>query len=233
MANHYGAKPIVTEELVFCVDAGDKHSYPGSGTTWTDIASRTDNDVWQNGTFNSSGYIRFNGGHSKWSDIGPKIAGQGDGAISMWWYQENGSGNDSIINTGDFSTNWNIQKMSLMFNHTTGKLSVYCYADSTTAVITGDFGNAISLNTLYNIVWTSAGHIYLNGSLHADLSNTWWFDNMSGHDYFMFGAPALNGGIYGDQNCTGRLYNLMIHNKELSAKEVSQNFNAQRGRFGV
>ena len=29
---------IVTDGLVFCVDAGDKMSYPGAGTTWTDLS---------------------------------------------------------------------------------------------------------------------------------------------------------------------------------------------------
>ena len=151
----------------------------------------------------------------------------------MWWSNRAGAGNDVIINTGDFSTNWNLQKMSIMWNHTTNKLSVYCYADSTTAVITGDFGNALSTNTLYNIVWSSTGHLYVNGSLHADLSNTWWFDDVNGFDYFMFGAVALNGSIYGDQRAVGRLYNLMIHNKALSASEVEHNYNVQRKRFGV
>lgn len=222
---------IINDGLVFCVDAENKKSYPGSGTSWTDIASNTDSLEVTNGTFNSPNYIRFSGGYARWADIAPKIAEQDKGTISMWWYQENGSGNDSIINTGDFSTNWNIYKMSMMFNHTTDKLSVYCYAGSTTAVITGDFGDAISLNTLYNIVWTSAGHLYLNGSLHANLSNTFWFDTMTGHDYFMFGAPALNNYVYGDQRCTGRLYNLMIYNKELSASEIMQNYNAYKVRF--
>ena len=29
--------PIVTDGLVFYVDAANKQSYPGSGTTWTDL----------------------------------------------------------------------------------------------------------------------------------------------------------------------------------------------------
>ena len=29
---------VVTDGLVFAVDAANKKSYPGSGTTWTDLA---------------------------------------------------------------------------------------------------------------------------------------------------------------------------------------------------
>ena len=233
MATSYSPS-IIHDKLVFCVDAENKKSYPGSGTTWKDIASNTDNVDFQSTTLHSSGkYFTLSSGYIRWTDIGPKIAGQGDGTISMWWSNSTGAGNDSIINTGDFSTNWNLQKMSIMWNHTTSKLSVYCYADSTTAVIAGDFGNALSTNTLYNIVWSSTGHLYVNGSLHANLSNTWWFDNMTGHDYFMFGGVALNNAVYGDQKASGKLYNITIHNKAFSASEVLQNFNAQRRRFGV
>lgn len=39
MAINYGPK-IVTSGLVLCLDAADTLSYPGSGTTWTDLSGR-------------------------------------------------------------------------------------------------------------------------------------------------------------------------------------------------
>ena len=39
MAYRIGSKPIVTEGLIFCVDAKDKHSYSGSGTAVIDLAT--------------------------------------------------------------------------------------------------------------------------------------------------------------------------------------------------
>ena len=65
MAQHYGPD-IVTDSLVFCMDPIDKVSYPGSGTTATDIVGSnngtlndaavgtTTKDVW---TFDGSDYI--------------------------------------------------------------------------------------------------------------------------------------------------------------------------------
>jgi hypothetical protein len=32
----YGGPEIVTDGLVLCLDAANRKSYPGSGTTWTD-----------------------------------------------------------------------------------------------------------------------------------------------------------------------------------------------------
>ena len=34
----HGNKPIITDGLVFCLDARNPKSYPGSGTTWTDLS---------------------------------------------------------------------------------------------------------------------------------------------------------------------------------------------------
>ena len=46
---------VVTDGLVLALDAADKNSYPGSGTTWNDISGNGWNGTFQNGpTFNSS-----------------------------------------------------------------------------------------------------------------------------------------------------------------------------------
>ena len=46
MATDYGNKSIVTDGLVFAVDAANKQSYIGSGTCWNDIIG-TNNKVLQ------------------------------------------------------------------------------------------------------------------------------------------------------------------------------------------
>ena len=47
---------IVTDGLVFCVDAGDKMSYPGAGTTWADLSKQGNNGTLINGpTFSNEG----------------------------------------------------------------------------------------------------------------------------------------------------------------------------------
>ena len=55
---------IVTDGLVLCVDAANTKSYPGSGTTWTDISGKGHNGTLTNGpTFSSDnmGGIVFDG----------------------------------------------------------------------------------------------------------------------------------------------------------------------------
>ena len=49
MATHNGSLPIVTKDLVYCLDGQDKLSYPGSGTTWTDLTGNGHNMTFTNG----------------------------------------------------------------------------------------------------------------------------------------------------------------------------------------
>jgi hypothetical protein len=60
---NYGPK-TVTNGLVLCLDAADKNSYSGTGTTWTDLTGNGNNGTLTNGpTFNSAngGSISFDG----------------------------------------------------------------------------------------------------------------------------------------------------------------------------
>ena len=63
MAQHYGPN-IVTDGLVLCLDAADKNSYPGSGTTWSDLSGNNLNGTITNATFSSTaggGTLVFDG----------------------------------------------------------------------------------------------------------------------------------------------------------------------------
>ena len=55
---------IVTNGLILCLDAGNRKSYPGTGTTWTDLSGRGNNGTLTNGpTYSSAngGSIVFDG----------------------------------------------------------------------------------------------------------------------------------------------------------------------------
>ena len=55
---------IITDGLLMYLDAGNKNSYGGSGTTWTDLSGNANTGTLTNGpTFNSAnnGYLIFNG----------------------------------------------------------------------------------------------------------------------------------------------------------------------------
>ena len=58
---------IVTDGLVFCLDAANKRSYPGTGTTWTDLKGVNNGTLTNGPTFNSEylGKIIFDATNEK------------------------------------------------------------------------------------------------------------------------------------------------------------------------
>ena len=60
MALHYSPR-IVTDGLVLALDAADKNSYPGTGTTWYDLSGNNKHFTLDNSgiTWNSSGYFNL------------------------------------------------------------------------------------------------------------------------------------------------------------------------------
>ena len=62
MATEYNPR-IVTDNLVFYVDAGNTKSYPGTGDTWTDMSGVNNGTLTNGPTFNSDngGSIVFDG----------------------------------------------------------------------------------------------------------------------------------------------------------------------------
>ena len=57
MAVSYANKQIVTDGLVLALDAGNHRSYPGSGTTWTDLSGEGNNGTLTNGPVFDSGNL--------------------------------------------------------------------------------------------------------------------------------------------------------------------------------
>jgi len=79
MAISRGPK-LVTNGLVFCVDAADKNSYIGSGTTWTDVSGNAYNGTLTNGpTFNGSNGGKFGTQSTSFNGIISKTLSNADG----------------------------------------------------------------------------------------------------------------------------------------------------------
>jgi len=82
---YYGPK-IVTSGLVLCLDAANKRSYPGTGTTWTDLSGNSNNGTLINGpTFNAGnqGGIVFDGTNDYISIGSQNIVGTGTSPFSV------------------------------------------------------------------------------------------------------------------------------------------------------
>jgi hypothetical protein len=217
---------ISTDGLVLCLDAGNPKSYPGSGTTWTDLSGNGNNGTLINGPTYSSA----NGGSLVFDGVNDFINGvhntqtniTGDITIECWFRLTNTRSDwVRIFGKGD-STN---RTVGLWYHQTS---SVFLYQRYGSTNMNASYSSTVSLNTWYHMVGTSSwnSHIlYLNNVVRATSSSGTTF--ASSTDPYKIG--------YGNIHTyhIGNVSNCRIYNRALTASEIQQNFNALRGRFGI
>lgn len=222
---------LIDDGLIFCVDAKNTKSYPGSGSTLSDIGSGVDGTIY-NATFDSSGYFDFDGtgDYISLDGFSSKLIGMTSFSISVWFrYHDEGSGYQYFLTMGDGSANWNVKKWHLNFNHTTNKFWWGSYGDATHE--NDNCGSAMTNNTIYNVVCNSDGTMYKNGVSDATGKTDVGLDNCQTINYFNIGSLKMNGGIYSSQQVDTRVYQMGIYNRVLTASEVLENYNALKHRF--
>ena len=170
MATNYNPR-IVTDGLVLALDAGNTKSYPGSGSTWTDLSGNGNNGTLAGGV----GYSSSNGGSLTFDGSNDYVYrtstnfdfGTGDFTVSGWFYMESSGSNNCVWDLrtdGPFSNNNNF------LLRTTGNTNYELrFANSSIRTFTA------SSNTWNNIVFSRIGSTlstYVNGSLDGSNSNS-------------------------------------------------------------
>ena len=231
MAFHHSPK-IITDGLVLSLDAGDKNSYPGSGTTWTSLVNTNHTGSMSNLSFtgNSIDFPGSSNSRCSWSNFTSTAQSMSTGTLSFWFQYDNASGNRYMVSMGDKTTNWNANKFHLSMM-AAGDWFWGSYGAASRENV--NVGTVLSTGNIYNITINSDGKLYLNGSLDFTADDAFWFNNCQTVTYFHFGQQYHGGGLLDAQLFDGDLYNLYIYDRALSAAEILQNFNAHRHRFGV
>jgi len=228
MAIQYANGKIVTDGLVLCLNAADKNSYPGSGTTWTDISGNGNNGTLTNGpTFNSGngGSIVFDG-----SDDYVVLTNASTPLTNLSY--ETILKIDSIPASNTFRSIW---QKSADWNYSTGisLQMIYGYLTFSYGSIWGGsvsyLLSNLTVGNWYHIVGTSSSvssgtsRMYINGSLVATGANA--ATPTSTSDLTL---GSGNGGAF-----LGNINVFRTYNRELAAAEILQNYNAQKSRFGL
>ena len=99
---------IVTDGLVLCLDAASKRSYPGTGTTWTDLKGGNNVTLTNGPVFDSGngGSVGFDGANDYAKNDSPDLpTGNVTATICAWLYRINTSGGwQGIAGWGNRST---------------------------------------------------------------------------------------------------------------------------------
>ena len=226
-----GGPATVTSGLVLELDAGNIKSYQSGSTTWFDKSGNANNGTLINGpTFNtgSLGSIVFDGTN----DI---VAGGDTSTVNNYctlaiWFIATGppSNNDSFGAT--------LFAQSSDYYHGVTLANSWTNQSITFSTITNDFlatsNNAIINNTINYAVGTYDGStqkIYINGSINTQRDYTLAPIIGTPKEYKVGG---WNYNIY-YRLLNGKIFNVSLYNRALSADEVLQNYNATKGRFGL
>lgn len=223
----------VTLDMYF--DAALPESYPGTGTTWTDLSGNGYTGTLNNGPSFSSD----NGGGIVFDGINDGVsttytANTGNKFTLAFWCkptavgQANGSdlGGKGYAATAPFAS-YGIDYLS------TSKFR-YIVADNLTfSSTTGS--NTCSINNIYYVVLaygTGAGfgYVNINGVMTQDASFTNTNDPAYNSQAFNIGYNALS---LANNYFTGTIFSCKLYSTTLSLSRIQQNFDAMRGRYGL
>ena len=226
MAFHNGSQPIVSDGLVFCMDGKD-HS--NTGTTINEILNGTSGTLNGDPTLTGTYAPTFDGNGDR-IDFGGETTsddfafGTGDFTIACW-FKYTGSN----FNSGPY-----VLDMRAQGEQNAAKPGVYIYQTKlqvfASNAVMSDGSETMSVDTWYHLVYTRIGstrYVYLNNT-----------QTNSGSHTVNYVASRVRLGsrsnLSSSQFWNGHIPIMQIYKgKGFTATDVSQNFNAHRGRFGV
>jgi hypothetical protein len=219
MAFNYSPK-IVTDGLVFYLDAANTKSYPGTGTVWADISRTNNNGTLTNGpTFNSSngGSIVFDGTNDyvTFSTITNTVY-----TIEFWYKM---FGNDNSF--GYFASSGN-NGLAIGEGGAGVGFGQFYYWNGSAAALLGTIPSTTNWNHICALINTTTNNIQIFGN--GNQLSTTTVTSMS--------TTISEIGRYITSNVNflrGNLAVYKIYNRALTTTEITQNYNATRTRFGL
>ena len=218
--------PIVTTGLQLYLDAGNASSYSGSGTAWNDLSGNNRNGTLTNGpTYSATngGSIVFDGSNDYVQCTGSLTV---TAATFVTWIRRNGNQGqfDGIFfsrGTGSNVTGLNFFSSNQLGYHWNALSSTYLFASNL---------------TIPNLTWcmiamsvtSTAATLYLCQS-----SGITTVTNTTSHPSTVLDDIKIAWDEAGSRYFNGNIAIAQLYNIALSAGQVSQNFAADRGRFGV
>jgi hypothetical protein len=213
---------LVTNGLVLCLDAINIKSYIGSGTLWNDLSVSNINGTLVNSPTYSNGGINLLSASAQYisTSYNSIINATTTFTLDITFKSTTITNEQMLFATSkNNATGWHVEIYQ-------SKPILQVYPGGTYT-----FSNtALSSNTTYNYIITyNNGTIthYLNGVLNGSSSQTFTpsTNPLTIGAWTYAGSPAL---FFG-----GTIYSVKFYNRVLTTDEISQNFNAIRGRYGI
>lgn len=223
----YSGSGAASNGLVFCWDAANPKSYPGSGSTWTDVGGGSNNGTFTSApTYSSAngGILNFNGSrHVQKTCTFDFSAGVSMELVfrstdlesrNQGFFQANAGGGNYInfYTPGNKRLRW----------------------ETWVPVSTGGGAYYSPVDTIFNNTWYHAIGTYTSGSsaLYLNGANVASTTSQPAGSYSSSYTTNVRVGEYAGY-INGDIAIARLYNRPLTAAEVSQNFSSLRLRFGL
>ena len=233
VVNNVASQGVVTNGLVLYYDPSNSSSYPGTGTTINSLAPTNLTGAMSNITFTNP-YFTYNGTSSQISvaDNALLEPGSGNWTMEAWVYLSNtGAGPKTIL--GKFDPGGGAADVS--YSMRIGAANAFAqFGDGTGAYIDSTL-YTLTINTWTQIVyvWTNGAtktlQTYINGASIGSVNHT--LNSILNTPSNLY-IGSYNGGEYA-QWMNGRIGITRLYNSALTASQVLQNFNTNRGLYGL
>ena len=209
-------------------------SYPGTGTTVTDLTGNSLNGTLSNVNYSDT-YFSFNGSSSQIAitDNALLEPGSGNWTIEVWFNLSSYSSQSQTI-IGKFDPGGASADISYAIRISNGTGNVRCdFSDGSTAVSTSSY--TLSLNVWYQLVYVFnnvSNNIitYVNGSSTNTTVNNSVNSILNTTANLYLGS--YNNGEY-PQYFNGKMGIVRLYGSALSASDISKNFEANRDIYGI
>ena len=229
-----GKQEIVKDGLVLWLDANDKTSYPGAGTTWRDLTPGDNNGTLTNGPTFDSG----NGGSIVFDGVDDYVDGIQEVTFPI-------GSQDQTIETVAYLGSKSIHGIFSYGDNTAGgRIELGC-RDTWIVVALGfgaygvndsnNFGKWVHITAIPGTT-TADLTLYINGESKAvskQAGTSYTKNTTSTGRYFVGTIPDTSGGPFSGYTLNGSVAYVRLYNRALTAEEILQNYNATKDRFGL
>jgi len=223
---------VVDDGLVLYLDAGNDVSYPGSGTTWTDLSGNNNNGTLVNGV----GYSASNGGALSFDgsdDWFSTTLSIGDANTSFSWggfVKVNSSTSNNFFLFGNYTENNTTPFFAIAFNNSGDNTFIYI-RDSTGGTEINSSNTNLDLSTWYYLMGVrDAGANQVKLYANGELVDT---DTFAGSHNVKSTVNNFGGVKHLANYANCNIGTVHVYNRALSAAEISQNYNALRSRYSI
>ena len=215
--------PIITDGLVFNLDAANRASYPKTGTIWNDTINGNNGTLTNGPTFDSAngGSIVFDGLDDY---LNIPLSTTIINSFTWEFIFKKVSGNILLIITRGLSNKGVWMSISSTDNvtFTIGSVADYSY---NTNFIENEIYTLT--NVINNTIWTS----YINGLLVNQMSISPSRTQNQTNRWVSSAILSTNNTLITFLQQT--MYSYRYYNRALSSSEILHNYNALKGRFGL